>query len=171
MSSLTSRVQTVEDTAATHTRQISETSTALGTTTTTANQAADHISWMIETTGKTASTFTFKNRIMELVNANLVIKDTNGNATVISGGNIQANSITTAMLATDAIKSNNYSASVNTAAPYSATGTFLDLANGNFWTPNFGVINTTPTGTTVPTGAWFNGTVNASAGRFGIFDQ
>lgn len=138
VTNLTSRVQTVEDTAATHTRQISETNTALGNTITTANQTADQLSWVIDTNGKTASTFTFKNRVMELVNADLVIKDPSGNSTVISGGNIQSNSITTAMLATDAIKSTNYVAG-ESGSPYSSVGTFLDLSNGNIYMPNFGV--------------------------------
>ena len=87
--------------------------------------------------------------------------------TKIQGGYIATNTIEADNLATDAIMSSNYMASTDVNAPYSATGTFLDLANGNFWSPNFGMINVTPNGTSVPTGAWFNGNVTASSGKFG----
>lgn len=87
--------------------------------------------------------------------------------TTIQGGWIATNTITSNQLATDAIMSNNYKASSNLSSPYSLDGTFLDLTNGNFWTPNFGVIQVAPQGTTVQPGAWFNGTVYGTAGRFG----
>lgn len=87
--------------------------------------------------------------------------------TTIQGGWIATNTITSNQLATDAIMSNNYRASSNLSSPYSLNGTFLDLTNGNFWTPNFGVIQVAPQGTTVQPGAWFNGTVYGTAGRFG----
>jgi len=90
--------------------------------------------------------------------------------TVIDGGKIitgsvtanqlAANSITTAKLATDAIKSTNYAASGNADSPYSATGTFLDLTNGNIYTPNFGLNNTSGM-------AYFNGQITASSGQIG----
>lgn len=88
-------------------------------------------------------------------------------STTIQGGWIATNTITSNQLATDAIMSNNYMASSNLSSPYSLDGTFLDLTNGNFWTPNFGVIQVAPQGTTVQPGAWFNGTVYGTAGRFG----
>lgn len=106
-----------------------------------------------------------------MTNALSMIKKWTNNAvsdtTTIQGGWIATNTITSNQLATNAIMSTNYEASTNLESPYSKYGTFLDLSNGNFWTPNFGVINITPTGTEVPTGAWFNGTVYANAGRFG----
>ena len=80
--------------------------------------------------------------------------------TYIDGGKIYANSVTTHQLATDAIKSNNYQAGPNNS-PYSTFGSFLDLSNGNFYTPNFGIQST---GTT---GAFINGEIIATAGRIG----
>ena len=64
------------------------------------------------------------------------------------------------MLKSDAIKSTNYTASSNASSPYSATGAFLDLNTGSLYMPNFGVNGTTGA-------AYFNGTVNANAGKFG----
>lgn len=64
------------------------------------------------------------------------------------------------MLDTNAIKSHNYQASPNASSPYSAVGTFLDLATGTLYMPQFGVDGVTGA-------AYFNGTVNASAGKFG----
>jgi len=78
----------------------------------------------------------------------------------LDGAKIIANTITANKLATDAIKSNNYLASSNTSSPYSAAGTFLDLATGNIYTPNFGVDS-------VNGGAYINGQVVASTGQIG----
>lgn len=104
---------------------------------------------------------------MSLVNASLVIKDPAGSATTITGGKIVANSITTNMLATNAIKSVNYNSGVNNSdtpsGHYSVTGSFLDLSNGSLYMPNFGVDGSTGA-------AYFNGTVNAFAGKFGDTD-
>ena len=86
---------------------------------------------------------------MELVNADLVIKDPAGNSTVISGGR----------LSTDAIKSTNYVAGTS-GSPYSSTGTFLDLATGNIYMPSFGVDATTGA-------AYFSGQINAESGFIG----
>lgn len=80
--------------------------------------------------------------------------------TYVDGGRIYTHSITTSQLATDAIKSNNYSASQNANSPYSATGTFLDLSTGNFYTPNFGIDNTYGK-------AYLNGEIIASSGQIG----
>lgn len=78
----------------------------------------------------------------------------------LDGAKIVANTITANKLATDAIKSNNYLASSNASSPYSAAGTFLDLATGNIYTPNFGVDS-------VNGGAYINGQVVASTGQIG----
>ena len=63
--------------------------------------------------------------------------------TYIDGGRIYTNSITTAQLATDSIKSLNYQAASNADSPYSAGGSFFNLTDGNIYTPNFGVQSTT----------------------------
>lgn len=80
--------------------------------------------------------------------------------TYVDGGRIYTHSITTSQLATDAIKSNNYSASPNANSPYSATGSFLDLSTGNFYTPNFGIDNTYGK-------AYLNGEIIADSGQIG----
>lgn len=79
--------------------------------------------------------------------------------TVIDGGKIITNSITANKLSTDAIKSNGYVAGAS-GSPYSAIGTFLDLANGNIYTPNFGVQALTGT-------AYLNGEIIATSGTIG----
>lgn len=91
--------------------------------------------------------------------------------TTIKGGLIQTHTITSQQLATDAIISNNYQASIDTTSPFSAAGSFLDLANGNFQTRDFAIINERPSGTSLPVGAFFNGTVYASQGHFGNSNQ
>lgn len=72
--------------------------------------------------------------------------------TTINGGLIQTNTIETKHLATDAIKSNNYSP--NDSSVYSTVGTFLDLANGNIKSPTFAVDNTAGM-------AYIDGAINA----------
>ena len=163
---LTSRIHTAEDTASEHTRKISavestinNSTTGLSATYTLATQNADKFTWLISNSGSaTATTFTLTSRVAELVGADLVIKDPDGSATVISGGKINANAITTDMLATDAIKSTNYQASSDANSPFSAQGTFFDLSTGNIKSKNFGIQGAN---------AYINGTVNASAGHFG----
>lgn len=135
-------------------------------TKTIAEQTADKFTWLVEG-NSSSSSITLTENAVEAITNQFIIKDNNGSSTIISGGQIVTGAITTAMLATDAIKSSNYQALSSNDAPYSYTGTFLDLTNGNFWTPNFGVINSTPTGTNIPLGAWFNGNVNATSGHFG----
>lgn len=81
----------------------------------------------------------------------------------ITADKIAANAITSAKLATDAIKSTNYVASSDQSSHYSAFGTFLDLTNGNIYTPNFGIDNTNGN-------AYFNGVINATSGRIGYAD-
>ena len=154
----------ITSTVSDHSTRISNNETTISSVQTTANQAADHISWMIDVDGKTASTFTFKSHVMELVNADLVVKDTAGSQTIISGGKIHANAITADMLATNAIKSTNYNSGVSgsdvPSGRYSTTGTFLNLTNGNIYTPNFSV-------NAVNGEAYLNGTIYANAGQIG----
>ena len=77
--------------------------------------------------------------------------------TYIDGGRIYANSVTTAQLATDAIKSTYYQSGPD-GSPYSSRGTFLDLSNGDFYTPNFGINAGS---------AYINGEIVATSGRIG----
>lgn len=86
--------------------------------------------------------------------------DATSATTTINGGLIQTHTIQASHLATNAIMSNNYQASQNAGSPYSVTGSFLDLDNGNFYTPNFGLDN-------VNGNAYFNGEITATSGQIG----
>lgn len=81
-------------------------------------------------------------------------------STVIDGGYLKTNTVQARHLATDAIMSNNYVASENQRSPFSAYGTFLNLENGNFYTPNFGIDNLSGT-------AYLNGEIVADSGSIG----
>lgn len=82
-------------------------------------------------------------------------------AGTITAAQIQAGAITTNKLATDAIKSTNYQAGT---APYSNAGTFLDLSNGNIYSPNFGINNTNDN---ITDGAYIKGSIYAYNGTIG----
>lgn len=89
----------------------------------------------------------------------MIKKWTNGavsDTTTIQGGWIATNTITANQLATNAIMSANYNDL--SGSNFSATGSFLDLSNGNFKTPWFGVNSV---------GAFFNGTIYATGGYLG----
>lgn len=80
--------------------------------------------------------------------------------TEINGGFIKAHTIQSEHLATNAIMSSNFQGSDNPSSPFSATGTFLDLATGNIYSPNFGIDNTYGK-------AYLNGEIIATSGRIG----
>lgn len=80
----------------------------------------------------------------------------------ITTDKIYSNAITANKLATDAIKSSNYVAGT---APYSGAGTFLDLTNGNIYSPNFGVNNDSTDNIT--DGAYIKGSIYAYNGTIG----
>ena len=136
---------------------------SLGTRLTTAEsnitQNENKISAMVTVNDQTSS-ITLTENMVEAVTNQFIIKGSDNSTTVISGGKIHTNSIKTNDLATDAIKSSNYQAGP-AGSPYSTFGSFLDLSNGNFYTPNFGIQST---GTT---GAFINGEIIATAGRIG----
>ena len=105
-----------------------------------------------------------ENAIANLAITNAKIKDLHGDkitANTIAANKLIAHSITTNQLATDAIKSSNYTAGT---APYSGTGTFLDLSNGNIYTPNFGVNNSNDN---IIDGAYIKGSIYAYDGTIG----
>lgn len=166
VTTLTTKVNTISDTVDGHTQTIESNTSRIDdaedeieSTKTIASQTADKFTWLVKD-GTSASNFTLTSRVAELISPEVVIKDPAGSATIISGGKIHANAITTAMLATDAIKSTNYTASLNASSPYSATGTYLNLTNGNFYTPNFGIDN-------VHGEAYLNGEIIATSGSIG----
>lgn len=55
----------------------------------------------------------------------------------ITSDKLATGSVTADSIATDAIKSKNYTESSNASAPYSKSGTYLDLSNGNITSPVF----------------------------------
>ena len=103
-----------------------------------------------------------ENAISDLAITNAKIANLSGDkitANTIAGNKIVAHDITAIQLATDAIKSNNYVAGT---APFSNRGTFLDLSNGNMYSPVFGV-NATENNQ----GAFIKGSVQAYDGKIG----
>ena len=124
-----------------------------------AEQTAQGFSWLVER-GDQTSSYEITADGIQAITDKFIIKDNNGSTTIISGGQIHSNSITTAMLATDAIKSTNYTKpAINTSA-YSTTGSYFNLATGNIETPNFAVDNTNGK-------AYINGEVIATSGSIG----
>ena len=80
--------------------------------------------------GQTHETsITLTPEMLEAVTDQFVVKSPDGNSTVISGG----------QMSTDAIKSNNYVDPTSSTTPFSASGSFLNLANGDITTPSFSV--------------------------------
>ena len=81
--------------------------------------------------------------------------------TTINGGLIETHSILAKHLSSDAIMSNNYIATTG-EGPYSNAGVFLDLSNGNFYAPNFGIRGSTGE-------AYLNGKIITTSGLIGGF--
>ena len=146
---------TVENTYATKT----ENATTLNTAKTYAEQLSDRFYAYVEGAGGTSS-ITLTNKALEAITNQFIVKDPNGSSTIISGGRIYANSITTAMLATDAIKSTNYTKVSGNTSAYSNTGSYFNLSTGNIETPNFAVDNTNSK-------AYINGEIIATSGSIG----
>lgn len=131
---------------------------ATKTNLTAVEQTADKISWLISN-NSTSSSLTLTNSALTAISNQVVFKSPNGNQVVIEDGKINANAITSDMLATNAIKSQNYVAGSGDI-PYTTSGTFLDLSNGYFYTKDF-VSNAD--------GAFFRGTINAESGNIASF--
>lgn len=146
---------TVENTYATKT----ENATTLSTAKSYAEQLSDRFYLYVEGQDGTSS-ITLTNNALEAMTSQFIVKDPNGSATIISGGRIHANAITTAMLATDAIKSLNYTKTGGNTSAYSTTGSYFNLSTGNIETPNFAVDNANGK-------AYINGEVIATSGSIG----
>lgn len=126
------------------------TSEELGHIASTAEQTAEKFTWLV-TNGSTSSDLTITQNAITAISEQMIVKSPDGSATVIEGGK----------LSTEAIKSINYSPSDNPDSPYSAFGTYLNLQNGNFYTPNFGIDN-------IYGKAYLNGEIIASSGSLGF---
>jgi len=124
-----------------------------------AEQTADGFKWLVQR-GSQSSSYEITADGIQAITNKFIIKDNNGSATIISGGKIHANAITTAMLATDAIKSTNYTRTGGNTSAYSTTGSYFNLSTGNIETPNFAVDNTNGK-------AYINGEVIATSGSIG----
>lgn len=126
-------------------------------------QLADKFNWIVKS-GTSSSDFTITDRMISLTSSALNIdalttfknSAENGTSTVINGGAIKANTITTSKLATDAIKSTNYSYS---SGNFSSAGTFLDLSTGLVRSKNFAIDSSG--------NAYFKGNIQANAGYIG----
>lgn len=79
-------------------------------------------------------------------------------ANAVTTDKIEAKAITAAKIATNAIQSENYVQGSSTT--FSSAGSFLDLENGNFYTPGFYVNGNDGE-------AYFKGTITAPAGTIG----
>lgn len=123
----------------------------------TMEQTAEMIKWAVTQDG-TGSSFSITPNAITSITEQFVVKDPTGSITLISGGKIFANSITTDMLATDAIKSKNYSEK-SSEDIFSIAGTFIDLSNGVIKTKNFAVNSTG--------NAYFNGEISSVSGTIG----
>ena len=156
---------TVSNTYATKT----ENTATLNSAKTYAEQLSDRFYLYVEGTGGQSSSITLTNTALQAITNQFIIKDTTGSATIISGGRIHANAITTAMLATDAIKSTNYRASSIASSPYSGEGSFFNLSTGSIETPNFAIYNATTQGG--QNAAYINGEIIATSGRIGGYGE
>lgn len=115
-------------------------------------QNSDSISAMVSVNGQSSS-ITLTQNMLEAITNQFIVKSPDGTRTVISGG----------LLSTDAVQSNNYSVPSNegsVTSPYSISGTMLDLSNGNIISPSFAINGSNGD-------AFFKGTINALAGKFG----
>ena len=126
-------------------------------------QLSNKFNWIVKS-GTSVSDFTITDRMISLTSSALNIdalttfknSAENGSSTVINGGAIKANTITTSKLATDAIKSTNYSYS---SGNFSSAGTFLDLSTGLVRSKNFAIDSFG--------NAYFKGNIQANAGYIG----
>lgn len=122
-------------------------------------QLSNKFLWLVN--GKSSSTsLTLTDSLVSAITKQFIIKSPDGSSTIITGGKIQTNSITSDMLSSSAIKSKNYMAGTYVeGAGYSVLGTLLDLDNGMIHTPSF---YTDSSGN-----SFMSGTVHANAGWFG----
>lgn len=147
--------QTVESTYSTK----SETELVNNYTKTSFEQLSDKFSWLVDGTSSSTS-LTLTDSLVSAITNQFVIKSPDGTSTIIEGGKIKTGAITTDMLSSSVIKSNNYIAGTYVdGAGYSSLGTFIDLENGMIHTPGFY--------TDTIGNAYFNGTINALDGWFG----
>lgn len=126
-------------------------------------QLADKFNWIVKS-GTSSSDFTITDRMISLTSSALKIdalttfknSAENGTSTVINGGAIKSNTITTSKLATDAIKSINYAYS---SGNFSSAGTFLDLSTGLVRSKNFAIDSSG--------NVYLKGNIQANAGYIG----
>lgn len=108
-------------------------------------QNSNKIAAIVTVNGQSSS-FTLTDKMIQAITNQFVVTGSDGTTTVISGGNIQANSISATDLSVDAIKSRNYSDPLDSNSHISTAGTFLDLANGDIYSPILGINTTDKTG-------------------------
>lgn len=122
-------------------------------------QLSDKFSWIVESKSSETSLI-LTDSLISAITKQFIIKDSNDSITIIEGGKIKSNSITTDMLSTTVITSSNYETGIYTdGAGYSKKGTFIDLENGMIHTPT---LYTDRDGN-----SYVNGTVYATNGEIG----
>lgn len=94
-------------------------------------QTSDRIN-LIVTSTSSSSSLTLTDNMISAITKQFKISSPDGKSTIVSGGKITTGSITTNLLASDAIKSNNYVAG---SSGYSTKGSYLNLTDGTFYTP------------------------------------
>ena len=123
-------------------------------------QTANKFSWLVKSESSQSS-LTLTDAMLSAIVKQFKVTGSDGSSTVIEGGKIKANSITSDLLSTSAIKSKNYvGGSYTNGAGYSAAGTFLDLSNGLIHMPGLY--------TDIQGNTYMRGTINATAGLIGI---
>lgn len=126
--------------------ELSGVETIATTAQTKAQQSLDQFLWLVKS-GSSSSFLTLTDSAITAITKQFTISSPDGKATIIEGGKLK----------TDAIKSNNYVIGNN--GTFSSFGTFIDLENGEIHTPGFYLDNVG--------NAFYQGTVNATAGYFG----
>lgn len=118
-------------------------------------QLSNKFEWLV-TKDSSQSSLTITDSLISAITKQFIIKD-NDSTTIIEGGKIKTNVITSDMLSSSAIKSNNYKE--GEYKTFSSAGSFLDLDTGAFHMPNLYVDN--------DGNAFFNGNITATSGKIG----
>lgn len=177
------RLLTQETTSSGLSTQVSQISTDLGNTTTTANQTADELSWLVQS-GTSSSNFTLKDRVAQLVaqyinlngtitfqgldsNTQTLVNDASDNASTAL-----SNSQTAVSNASSAVSTANQAKSaVDDLETRADNGEFKGEKGdpgtaGTSVTVSSTQYQSGTSNTTAPTGSWSNNVVNVDAGNY-----
>ncbi|MBE5922094.1 MAG: hypothetical protein E7269_05020 [Lachnospiraceae bacterium] len=116
---------------------------------TTALQTANQFYWLVKD-GSNESSLTLTDSALSALTGQFVVKSPDGKSIIMQNG----------MISTDIIKSTYYEENTDTTSPYSIDGTYLNLENGNIYSPNFAIDNENRK-------AYIKGEINALSGKIG----